>query len=97
MQIVFNQGKSQRTISLNLHYSVIFLNGRGVLLFCIKAYQIWLNDGKWLVDFYSNASYKHYGYLFLNHNPSTPEDQTVVTNILPGEQLNYYKNSHAKS
>ena len=54
------------------------------------------NDGKWLVDSFTDATSKPYGYLVLDHQPSTPEDQTVVTNILPGDELTYYINSNAK-
>ena len=34
--------------------------------------------------------------MVLDHHPSTPEDQTVVINILPEKQLTYYINSNAK-
>ena len=49
-----------------------------------------------LLIFLMDATSKPYGYLVLDHYPSTPENQTIVTNILPGEQLTYYTNSHAK-
>ena len=94
VQNVYNQGKSQRTISLNSHYSVVFRNGRDASQFRTMAYQICPSGGQWLVDAFTDATSKQYGYLVLNHHPSTPEDQTVVTNIFPGEQLTYYINSH---
>ena len=96
MQNVFNQCKSQRTISLNSDYSVVFRNGRDASQFRIMAYQICTNDGMWLVNSFTDATSKPYGYLVLDNHPSTPEDQTVVTIILPGDQLTYYINSHAK-
>ena len=96
VQNVYNQGKSQRTISLNSHYSVVFRNGIEVSQFRTMAYQICPNDGKWIVDSFSNATSKPYGYLVLNHYLSTPKDKTVFTNILPTEQLTYNINSHAK-
>ena len=96
VQNVYNQGTSQRTISLNSHYSVVFCNGRDASQFRTMAYQICPNDGKWLVDSFTDATSKHYGVLVLDHNPLTPEDQTVVTNILPGDLLTYYINSNAK-
>ena len=49
VQNVYNQGKSQRTISLNSHYSVIFRNGRDASQFRTMAYQISPNDGKCLL------------------------------------------------
>ena len=51
LQNVYNQGKSQKTISLNSHYSVVFRTLRDASQFRTMAYQICPNDGKWLVDF----------------------------------------------
>ena len=96
VQNVYNQGKSRRTKSPNSHYSVVFRNGRDASQFRTMAYQIYQNEGKWLFNACTNATSKPYGYLVLDHYPSTPEDQMVVTNILPGDQLAYYINSHAK-
>ena len=93
---MYNQGKIQKTISLNSHYSVVFRNGRDASQFRTMAYQICPNDGKWLVDSFTDGTSKPYKYLVLDHNPSTPEDQTFVTNILPGKQLTYYIYSYAK-
>ena len=96
VQNVYIQGKSQRTISLNSHYSVVFRNSLDASQFRTMAYQICPNDGKWLVDSFTDATSKPYRYLVLDLNPSTPKEQTVVTNILPGEQVTYYINSNAK-
>ena len=90
VQNVYNQGKSQRKISLNSLYSVVFRNGQAASQFCTIAYQIFPNDRKWLVDAFTDASSKPYEYLVLDHNPSTPDDKTVVTNILSKDQLTYY-------
>ena len=74
VQNVYNQGKSQRTISLNIHYSVVFRTVRDSSQFHIMAYQICSNDGKWLVDSVSDANSKPYRYLVLDHYLSTPEN-----------------------
>ena len=96
VQNLYNQGKSQRTISLNSQYSVVCRNNRDASQFRIMAYQICLSNGHWLVDAFTDATSKPYGYLVLDHHPSTPEDQTVATNILPAEQFTYYIHSHLK-
>ena len=93
---MYNHDKSQRTLSLNSHYRVVFCFGQDASQFRTMAYQICPNDGKWLVDSFTDATFKQNGYLVLDHHPSTPEDQTVVTNILIKDQLTYYINSHAK-
>ena len=46
--------------------------------------------------FVTNAIFKFYGYLILNNYPSTPIDQTIVTNNLFKDQLTYYINIYAK-
>ena len=61
---------------------MVFRNKRDASQFRTMAYQICPNDEKWLVDSFTNAIFKPYGYLVLDHHSSTPEDQTVVTNIL---------------
>ena len=96
VQNVYNHGKSQRTISLNSRYNVVFRNGRDASDFRTMAYKICPNDRKWLVDSFTDATSKPYAYLDLDHNPSTHADQRVVTNILPGDQLTDYINSNAK-
>ena len=96
VQNMYNQGTSQRTILPNSHYRVVFRNGRDASQFRTMAYQICPNDGKWLVDFFTNATSKPYGYQVLCHHPSTPKDLMVATNILPGEQLTYFINCNAK-
>ena len=95
VQNVYNHGKSKMTISLSSHYSVVFRNGRDASQFCTMAYQICPNNSKWLIDSFTDATCKPYGYLVLDNHPSTPENKTVVTNILPGEQLTVYKKSNA--
>ena len=87
---------SQRTIYLHSHYSVVFRNNRDALHFRTMAYQICPNDGRWLIDAFTDAKSKPYRYLVLDHHPSTLDDQTVVTNIFPGEQHTYYINSNHK-
>ena len=81
VQNVYNHGKSQRTISLNSHYSVVFRNSRDASQFRTIAYQLCPSDARWLVDAFTDATFNPYGYLDLNHHPSTPDDQNVVTNL----------------
>ena len=51
VQNVYNHGKSQRTIFLNSHYSVLFCNGRDASQFRTMAYQICPNNRKCLLIF----------------------------------------------
>ena len=94
VQNLYNQGKSQRTIILNFHYSVVFRNGREASQFRTMAYQICPSNGHWLTDAFTNATSKPYEYFVLDHHTLAPEDQAVATNILPGKQVTDYINSH---
>ena len=96
VQNVYNQGKSKRTISINFYYCVVFRNCRDTSQFRTMAYQIYSSDGQWVVDAFTNATSKPDGYQILDYHPSTPEDQTVVANIFPRDQLTYYINSNLK-
>ena len=58
LQNVYNQGKSQRTISLNSHNSVVFRNAWDASQVRIMAYQKCTNYGKWLVDSFPDATSK---------------------------------------
>ena len=71
VQNVYNHGKSQRTISLNSHLSVVFRNCQDASQFCTMAYQIYPNNSKWLIESHTGKSY---GYLVCDHHPSTPEN-----------------------
>ena len=84
------------TNKLNSHYSMVFRNSRDASQFCNMAYQIYLKDSKWLIDSNTDATGKPYGNLVLDHHFKTPENQTVVSNILPKEQLTYYIMSNAQ-
>ena len=90
VQNVYTYGTCERTIFLNSQYSVVFRNGRDASQFRTMAYQICSNSSNWLIDYFTDATCKPYGYMVLDHHSSTPENQTVVTNILPGKQLTYY-------
>ena len=60
------------------------------------ANQICPTNGPWLVNAFTDATSKQYGYLVLDHYPSPPENQAVATNILLSAQFTYYMNSHLK-
>ena len=96
MQNVNNQGKIYRTISNTSHYNVVFRNRRNASQFRTMAYHICPSDGRWLVESFTDATSKPYGYLVMDHHVSTSNDQTVANNILPKEPLTYYLKNHSK-
>ena len=48
------------------------------------------NDANWLLDAYEDATKKPYGYLVLDHHPTSRRDMRVLTNILPGRPFTVY-------
>ena len=77
-------------MSLNTHYNVVFRNERDDSQFRALAYQMHPNDAKWLLDALEDATKETFGYLFLNHHPTSSRYIRVMTNILPNKKLTVY-------
>lgn len=90
LQNMYNSGSSQRTVSLNSHYNVVFRNSRDASQFRTLAHQMHPGNAKWLIEAFDDATSQPYGYLVLDHHPESDKDQRVVTRILPGEYLIVY-------
>jgi len=90
VQNIFNQSKSQRTVSLNSHYNVLFCNQRDAQQFHTLAQQMYPGNARWLLGAFNDATREPYGYLVLDHHPKSSQDMRVVTKILPGEYLTVY-------
>ena len=91
VQNVYNKSKSQRTVSLNTHYNVVFRNERDVSQFRSLVYQVHPGDARWLLDAFNNATKEPFSYLVLDHHPTSMRDIRVLTNILPGKGLTVYR------
>ena len=91
VQNVFNQAKSQRTVSLNSHYNVVFRNKRDTSQFRTLAYQMCPQNGRWLLDVFNYCTRRPHGYLILDLHPTTDEENSVLTNIFIGERITYYQ------
>ena len=90
VQSVYIKSKSQRTVSLNTHYNVVFRNERDASQFLSLAYQMHPGDARWLLDAFNDATKEHFGYLVLGHHPTSKRDMRVLTNILPGKGHTVY-------
>lgn len=91
LQNMYNQGRSQRTASLNTHYNVVFKNARDMCQFRTLASQMYPGSFKWLLDAFDDATSVPFGYLVLDTHPRTTDDnERALTGILPNEQLTYY-------
>jgi len=91
LQNMYNSGSSQRTVSLNSHYNVVFRNSRDASQFRTLAHQMHPGNAKWLIQAFDDATIEPYSYLVLDHHPESDKDKRVVSKILPGEQLTIYQ------
>jgi len=85
VQNVYNKGRSQRTVSLNTHYNIVFRNERDASQFRSLASQMQPHDARWLIDAFEDATKEPYGYLVLDHHPTSRRDMRVLTNITRGK------------
>ena len=84
--IVQNQGKGNRSISLNSHYLVLFKNPRDKLQILTLAKQMYPSETAWFIKEYEEAVRRPYGDLFVDLKPTTPDRCRLRTNVLPGEE-----------
>ena len=71
---------------------MVFRNDRNSLGICTLAKKICPRHTKYLMDSFSDATIKPYGYLLIDCHQLTPEGARLRTNIFPGErQIVYVK------
>ena len=104
VQNLFDQGKSSRTVSLNSHYTVVFRNLRDQSQFRTMAGQLLPKNSQWLIDAFSDATTRPYGYLVIDNSPHCDPMYRFRTNIFRGElatvycdRQTVYKRSHSPS
>ena len=90
LQNMYNANTTQRTVSLNTHYNVVFKNPQNVRQFRCPASQMHPGNFYWLIHAFNDATAKPHGYLVLDHHSKSDDDERVVTNILTQETLTYY-------
>ena len=84
-QNIFAQGKAARTISLNLHYMVLFRNTRDTSQVMTLARQIMPSRTRYFMDAYNKATDRPYGYILVDLSPHTDKTYQLRTCILPDE------------
>lgn len=100
VQNLFDKGKSQRTVSLNTQYLVVFKNPRDAAQIEALGRQMYPHTPKFLAEVFADATRKPYSYLLIDLRPETPEQFRLRTNVLPIEASNptvYKQSSRARS
>ncbi|XP_044591455.1 uncharacterized protein LOC123269684 [Cotesia glomerata] len=82
-QNIFHQGRSQRDISLNANYIVIFKNPRDRSQIQHLARQVNPENTRFLQEIYYDATSSPHGYLLLDLKQSTPENCRFRSCIFP--------------
>ena len=73
-QNLFHQGRSQRNISLNANYIVVFKNPRDRAQIRHLARQVYPDNPKFLEEAYYDVTTKPHGYLLLDLKQSIPDE-----------------------
>lgn len=82
-QNIFFQGKSNRTITLNAKYMVLFKKPRDKLQIVTLACQMYPGNVQFFLESFQDATAKPYGYLMVDLNASTPESFRLRMGLFP--------------
>lgn len=84
-QNTFYQGKNSRTISLQVHYFVLFPNNRDRTQIKTLARQISPGQIQGFMEIYNDCVSKPYSYLVIDTAPNSDQKYKFRTNIIPGK------------
>ena len=84
-QNLFHHSKQNRTMSLNVHYLVLFKNARDASQISHLAGQMYPGKSKFLIDAYRDATSIPFSYLLIDLKPDTDDKLRIRSNIFPGE------------
>ena len=85
---LYHQSKEYRTAVLNTTYLLLFKSPRGVGQVSVLARQLYGNERRKsnaLINAYTHATSRRYGYLLLDLSPGCPEQLRLRSKILPCE------------
>lgn len=88
-QNIFHQGKCQRDISLNSKYIVVFKNPRDRAQIYHLARQVYVEDPKFVVEAYADATKDSHSYLCLDLTQATRDEFRFRACIFPDDPVNY--------
>ena len=92
VQNLFQKGRVMRTLSLNMHYFVLFKNYRDQLQIQTFGRQAFPQQLKYFIDAFDKAtSSVPYGYLVSDMNPHSNKLYCLRTRIFPGEGTIVYR------
>ena len=90
-QNLFYQGKAARTISLNMHYMVLYRNLRDKRQIKSLAQQIFPGQVNNFMEVYNDVHKEPFNYLVLDLHPHTDGEYRLRTHIFNGETPTIYQ------
>ena len=88
-QNIFYQGRNSRTISLQLHYFVLFRNQRDKSQILTLARQIAPKQTDAFMEIYEDCLSQPYSYLVIDLAPNSNKDYKFRTNIFPRDDSTF--------
>jgi hypothetical protein len=85
LQNLYHQGKSMRDISLNTKYTVLFKNPHDKGQIKHLGRQVFPEHPHFLISAYEQATTRPHGYIIIDFDQYTNEDERVKTGIFPPE------------
>jgi hypothetical protein len=82
--------KSQRTISLNSHYIILFKNPRDAGQVSTLARQMYPGNSKFVIEAFKDATSTPHSYLLIDLRPEQDEKLRLRANIFPGQDQCVY-------
>ena len=86
VQKLFHQGKSSRSVSLSIHYLVLFKNPREKLQIFTLAKQMYPGQTDFFLNQYEEAVKRPFGYLLIDLKTTTQDNCRLRRNVLPSEE-----------
>ena len=89
-QNIFSKGKCMRTISLNVHFIVLFKNRRDEQQIYTLARQIFPTKVRYFMQAYEMATTEKYSYLLIDLSPHTDKKYQLRSCIFKGEDVRIF-------
>ena len=83
MQNAFYKSKHNRSMQINASYLILFKNPRNNIQPAIIARDMFPTNWRAFLRKYHEATSKPFGYLLIDFKQETPDDQRIITDIIP--------------
>ena len=90
-QNIFPGGRFSRSISLNLHYLILFKNLSDSLQIKCRARQIFPGKVKEFMEIFNDATSQPFGYLLVDLSPSADDSLRLRSRLLPKQTTIVYQ------